>query len=73
MLYDKGTLYFSGHTLGKLSCNECECTNNLIVGSIIAEELRNTLKEKFNLTTSAGNDIVELDRNIGTSKSCRIF
>ena len=55
----KVTLYLRGHTFGELSCDDCECKNNLIVGSIIAEELRNTIKEKFNLTTSAGNFIMD--------------
>jgi len=44
----------SGHTFGDFLCENCECITGLSVGSNIAEEIRNTLKDKFNLTTSAG-------------------
>ena len=47
-----------GHVFGDFSCDDCDCITNLTLGTVIAEELRNTLKDKFNLTTSAGESIM---------------
>ena len=47
-----------GHVFGEFSCDDCDCITNLTLGTVIAEELRNTLKDKFNLTTSAGESFM---------------
>ena len=44
---------------GEFSCDDCDCITNLTLGTVIAEELRNTLKDKFNLTTSAGESFMQ--------------
>jgi len=47
---------FRGNVYGELVCDDygCDCVARLTVGTIVADELRNVLKTKFNLTTSAG-------------------
>jgi len=49
-------LNFKGEQFGELKCDDlgCDCVGRLIVGTLVADELRAVIKSKYNLTTSAG-------------------